>query len=262
MCPRHCATTILVVACSIAVMPPGLHAQEKKPRRKTQLELKTVKGDKGLSITGAVVCRTIDGYENYKLLVGPQLTSDEKLLVYYLPFNYKVVSRGNEYLAHFTQDGQIRRKGEKQVLLRKKNMMDYEAKSTVPPEQVFIKNSFSLKGLSPGEYEYDIILRDENEPGSTVTQTVKFRVVAPVVPKAVKDKKPASSNGRTRPCHQIEAGVRGAGCRRGRGGTCTNSSSNEPVGRIAARTDSPRKYANTSHPRRSTKARHSSQPTE
>ena len=47
----------------------------------------------------------------------------------------------------------------------------------MPPEQVFIKNSFSLKGLPPGEYEYDIILRDENDPGSTVTQSVKFRVV-------------------------------------------------------------------------------------
>ena len=62
----------------------------------------------------------------------------------------------------------------------------------MPPEQIFIKNSFSLKGLPPGEYEYDIILRDENDPGSTVTQSVKFRVVAPVMPKAAKEKKPAS----------------------------------------------------------------------
>ena len=112
--------------------------------------------------------------------------------MYYRPLNYKVVSRGDEYIAHFTQDGQIRRKGEKEVLLRKKNMMDYEAKNTMPPDQIFIKNSFSLKGLAPGEYEYDIILRDENDPGSTVTQSVKFRVIAPVMPKAVKEKKPAS----------------------------------------------------------------------
>jgi hypothetical protein len=192
MRPKVCVITSLLLGWSFATLPQSATAQQDRPRRKTQLELKTATGDKGLSIAGAVACRTIDGYEQYKLLRGPQLTSDEKLLVYYRPLNYKVVSRGDEYIAHFTQDGQIRRKGEKEVLLRKKDMMDYEAKSTMPPEQIFIKNSFSLKGLPPGEYEYDIILRDENDPGSTVTQSVKFRIVAPVLPKAAKPKKPAA----------------------------------------------------------------------
>ena len=191
MRPKVCVITILLLGWSFATLPQSATAQYDRPRRKTQLENQIVTGKRGLSIAGAVACRTIDGYEQYKLLRGPQLTSEEKLLVYYRPLNYKVVSRGDEYIAHFTQDGQIRRKGEKEVLLRKKDMMDYEAKNTMPPDQVFIKNSFSLKGLPPGEYEYDIILRDENDPGSTVTQSVKFRVVAPVMPKAAKDKTPA-----------------------------------------------------------------------
>jgi hypothetical protein len=191
MRPRVCVVMILLLGWSFATSPLSATAQQDRPRRKTQLESQLVTGKRGLSISGAVACRSIDGYEQYKLLRGPQLTSEEKLLVYYRPFNFKVVSRDNEYIAHFTQDGQIRRKGEKEVLLRKKNMMDYEAKNTMPPDQVFIKNSFSLKGLPPGEYEYDIILRDENDPGSTVTQSVKFRVIAPVMPKAVKEK-PAS----------------------------------------------------------------------
>src|SRR3954447_414371 len=199
MRPKVFIVTVLLLGWSFATLPLIATAQYDRPRRKTQLENQVVTGKRGLSIAGAVACRTIDGYEQYKLLRGPQLTSEEKLLVYYRPLNYKVVSRGDEYIAHFTQDGQIRRKGEKEVLLRKKNMMDYEAKNTMPPDQVFIKNSFSLKGLAPGEYEYDIILRDENEPGSTVTQSVKFRVIAPVmpkaakeVPKAAKEKNPAS----------------------------------------------------------------------
>jgi hypothetical protein len=192
MRPKVCVITILLLGWSFATLPQRATARQDRPRRKTQIENQIVTGKRGLSIAGAVACRTIDGYEQYKLLRGPQLTSEEKLLVYYRPLNYKVVSRGDEYIAHFTQDGQIRRKGEKEILLRKKNMMDYEAKSTMPPDQVFIKNSFSLKGLPPGEYEYDIILRDENDPGSTVTQSVKFRVVAPVMPKAAKEKKPAS----------------------------------------------------------------------
>jgi hypothetical protein len=190
--PKVCVVTILLLGWSFGTLPLSATAQHDRPRRKTQLESQVVTGKRGLSIVGAVQCRSIDGYERYQVLRGAQLTSDEKLLVYYRPLNFKVVSRGDEYIAHFTQDGQIRRKGEKEVLLRKKNMMDYEAKNTMPPDQIFIKNSFSLKGLSPGEYEYDIILRDENDPGSTVTQSVKFRVIAPVMPKAVKEKKSAS----------------------------------------------------------------------
>jgi hypothetical protein len=30
---------------------------------------------------------------------------------------------------------------------------------------IFLRNSFSLKELSPGAYEYDIFLRDELKPG-------------------------------------------------------------------------------------------------
>jgi hypothetical protein len=190
MYPKVCVLKILLLGSSFATLPLIATAQYARPRRKTPLENLVVTGKRGLSIAGAVACRTIDGYEQYRLLRGPQLTSEEKLLVYYRPLNFKVVSRGDEYIAHFTQDGQIRRKGEKEVLLRKKSMMDYEAKSAMPPDEIFIKNSFSLKGLAPGEYEYDIILRDENDPGSTVTQSVKFRVVAPVMPKAAKDKTP------------------------------------------------------------------------
>jgi hypothetical protein len=140
-------------------------------------------------MTTAIACLSIEGYEQYEVLPDAQLTSDEKLLVYYRPLNYKIVRRGDDYLAHFTQDGQIRRKGEKPVLLRKKNLLDYEAKSRTPPEEVYIRNTFSLKGLSPGEYEYDIILRDENDRDHPVTQSVKFRVIPAAVPKPQKDEK-------------------------------------------------------------------------
>jgi hypothetical protein len=133
--------------------------------------------DMGLRMSSAVVCRSIDGYEKYEILPGGALTSEEKLQIYYLPRGYKVVTRGHEYVAHFTQDGQIRRRGEKAVLRRKKNILDYEAKSERPLDWIFIKNSVPLKGLHPGEYEYDILLRDENSPGSVSSQSLNFTVI-------------------------------------------------------------------------------------
>jgi hypothetical protein len=158
-------------------------------RAQTAADLKTQEGDEDaetgqkLKMTKAVACLSIDGYEQYEVLPKASLTSDEKLLVYYRPLNYKVTNQGAEYLVHFTQDGQIRRAGEKTVLRRKKNLLDYEAKTRETPGPVFLRNSVSLKGLPPGEYEFDIILRDEISHGPAVTQSLKFRVIPALQPK-------------------------------------------------------------------------------
>ena len=40
-------------------------------------------------------------------------------------------------------------------------MVEYEPKSEQPPQQLYMRNTISLKGLEPGEYELTIILRDE-----------------------------------------------------------------------------------------------------
>jgi hypothetical protein len=160
-------------------------------RAQTPTDLKAQEGDEHaetgqkLKMTKAVACLSIDGYEQYEVLPKASLTSDEKLLVYYRPLNYKITNEGAVYLVHFTQDGQIRRAGEKTVLRRKKNLLDYEAKTREPPGPVFLRNSVSLKGLPPGEYEFDIILRDENSHEAAVTQALKFRVIPAVQPKEV-----------------------------------------------------------------------------
>lgn len=144
--------------------------------------------DQPLRIEGAVACRSIEGFEDYEILPDAELTSEDKLLVYYLPKDYKSVPGKEGFVAHFTQDGQVRAAGKKKVLLRKAKLLDYEASSRTHPENVFIRNTFSLKGLSPGDYEYDVILRDENAPKDrgTVTATVKFRVVPARIPEAPK----------------------------------------------------------------------------
>jgi hypothetical protein len=133
-----------------------------------------------LTMSQAVACSTIDGYEQFESLPGAALTSDEKLLVYYRPLHYRTEHSGSTYRIHLTQDGQIRHRGEKAVLLFKANMVDYDWKSKERDNPVYIRNTFSLKGLKPGEYDYDIILHDVLAPGEpTAKQTVEFRVVPP-----------------------------------------------------------------------------------
>jgi len=171
---------------SLVMFVPELGAQETPAGKQNDRSEPTAKSIR-LRMSQAVVCRAIDGYEQYERLPGATLTAEEKLLVYYRPLEYKTVQKDDGFTAHLTQDGQIRRKGEKTVLLRKKSLLDYEPKSPNPLGPIFLRNSFSLKGLAPGEYEYDIILRDENEPGPAAVQSVKFRIVAPVLPKPGKE---------------------------------------------------------------------------
>jgi len=130
-----------------------------------------------LRMSKAVVCTSIDGYASYKKLPGAALTSDEKLLVYYEPINYKTAFVDDGYQAHFTQDGQIRKRGEKTILREKLKLLDCTAKGELPPENLFLRNTVSLKGLTPGEYDFTIILHDEIAKGPPVTQVVRFRIV-------------------------------------------------------------------------------------
>jgi hypothetical protein len=136
-----------------------------------------------LAMTPAVACRSIDGYERYEPLPDAALTSDEKLLVYYRPLDYRVEQKRANYHIHLVQDGQIRRRGEDAVLLFKAKLLDYDWTSPQPPNPVYLRNTVSLKGLPPGAYEFDIILHDKLAPDAPAArQTLPFRVIPPSEP--------------------------------------------------------------------------------
>src|SRR4051794_700150 len=83
-----------------------------------------VRGDEdaaGFGMTAPVACESIRGYEDYDPLARPELTADEKLLLYFRPLHFKSTARKGEYEAHFTEDVRIRRRGGKAVLWSKKN---------------------------------------------------------------------------------------------------------------------------------------------
>jgi len=166
-----------VAARCLLDKPPPSDAADARPSSALQDDSAESDSSPVLGMSRAVACRTIDGYEQYEQLDGPALTSDEKLLVYFRPRHYKIVRREQDYVVHFSQDGIIRRKGEKTVLRIKKRLLDVESRSRTSPDFLYLRNTVSLKDLPPGDYEFDIILRDENAPGSTAKQTLKFQIV-------------------------------------------------------------------------------------
>ena len=145
----------------------------------------------GLRMSRAVICESIDGYEQYKPLAGAALTSEEKLLVYYRPLRYKVEFVDGYYHAHVTQDNEIRRRGAKKIVRQKRKVVDYEPKSKTGLGQLFMRTMISLKGLEPGDYDLTIILHDElakDDPASR--QVVKFKVVPPDDPRQAGRRRP------------------------------------------------------------------------
>jgi hypothetical protein len=130
-----------------------------------------------LRMTPGIVCSAIDGYEKYKILPKAAQTSDEKLLVYFRPLGFQTEMVDGGYQAHLFAGFQIRKRGQKEVLLEKLKMFEYKPKSEQPPRLLYMKNAISLKGLPPGDYDLTLTLRDEIAKGSSAKQVVKFRII-------------------------------------------------------------------------------------
>jgi hypothetical protein len=134
-------------------------------------------------MTPAVACLSIDGQGQYEPLPDAALTSEEKLLVFYRPLNFHVERAGSTYHIHLVQDGRVRPRGSRDVLQKKLKMIDDEWKGKQPPGNRYIRSQVSLKGLPPGEYEFEITLHDLLAPGHpTARQTLPFTVIPAQAP--------------------------------------------------------------------------------
>lgn len=172
VCYSCCCFVAAAITQASDIGPAQTQTERDTPAKPAEVETA-----ERLTMTAPVACRSIEGFEDYEPLPEAALTADEKLLVYYHPLNYRVIANGDSHHIHLTQAGQIRRRGQKAVLLRKENLLDYEVKLDRPPNPIYLKNIVSLKGLKPGEYDYDVLLRDKHGSTEIAKQTLQFRVV-------------------------------------------------------------------------------------
>lgn len=186
----HRVSAAIALPCVLATCLFAADGPQRKSDSAPSSSEQPATADDALGMSKGVVCRMIDGYEDYTPLPNAAQTSEEKLLVYYRPLRFRVEKNGKLYRAHLTQDGRLRRKGQKAVIYSRTKMLEYEPKSERPFDHCYLRSLVSLKGLKPGEYEFDIILHDELVKGATATQTVSFRVV-PVAPSETGREKPA-----------------------------------------------------------------------
>jgi hypothetical protein len=168
---------LLWLVLSLPLVPTTVHGQTAPARSDNDSGHKPDDRKTALRMTSGIVCSEINGYEDYKILPKAAQTSDEKLLVYFRPLGYQTERVDDVYRAHLIPDFQIRKRGEKEVLLQKLKMYEYKVKNERPPRLLYMKNSISLKGLPPGEYDLTLILHDEIAKGPPAKQVIKFRVI-------------------------------------------------------------------------------------
>ncbi|WP_435010651.1 hypothetical protein P12x_001930 [Tundrisphaera lichenicola] len=125
---------------------------------------------------GVVVSR-VNGLDDFVELAEPRLTSEDKLKVYFRPLNYKVEPFKKRYRASFTEDGRIRRKGEKNPIAKEDKLLEYEDVFDDPTYRIYLVNTIGLKSLPPGDYEFDITLHDVLDEGSSARQSIPFTIV-------------------------------------------------------------------------------------
>jgi len=131
--------------------------------------------DGTFGISTPIPCREVRGFEDYEPRDDTALDSDEKLLLYFRPRNFKTAKVGDSYEVHLSEEGRLRRKGRATPLwVKPKFKVFRETFST--PVPIYVQNSVSLKDLKPGEYEFEITLHDKHGDGPPVVRTFPFRV--------------------------------------------------------------------------------------
>ncbi len=159
--------TAAAFALCLALAPVAQASDD--PRPKTE----------SLSMTDPIPCRSIRGYEDYDVLDPAEVTPDEKLLIYVRSRHhaYQFDDELGKYCADLIEDVNIRRKGQKKVLYGRDKVVDLKISSVQPPENLYLGTTLGLKGIPPGEYEADLILKDMLDPGSKTEKSLSFRIL-------------------------------------------------------------------------------------
>ena len=132
-------------------------------------------------MTPAVACLRVDGLDQYTPLPEATLTNADKLKVYFRPLRYKVETdptQKSPFHVRFVEDGRIRRKGAKDALAKEDKLLEYDTRFADSDYRIYLVNNIGLETLTPGEYEFDIVLHDMIDGSATARQTVAFRVIA------------------------------------------------------------------------------------
>lgn len=154
------------LAALLAILAPPANPEEKGK----------VEGPETFSMSPAVICETVTGYEDYVPRPAPEVRLGEKLRIYYRVEGHTVDEKEGRFRIHLVQDAIVRRKGSKRAYMTKKNFTEFRYDDPEPPGEPYFENTLELRNAPPGEYELEVILWDKLSPDTKSRQLVPFRV--------------------------------------------------------------------------------------
>ena len=158
---RRCANTLMILGIvwlglSLPLVPATVRRPDRAAVDDDDPHEDARRTKDSLRMTPGIVCRSIDGYEDYKILPKAAQTSDEKLLVYFRPLGFQTELVDGAYQAHLVPDFQIRKRGEKAVLLQKLKMYEYKPRSEQTAASSLHEKRDLAQGACPGRLRPDL----------------------------------------------------------------------------------------------------------
>jgi len=129
-----------------------------------------------LGFRNFTLCSKIITMGQYVALPEPKVkVGTEELLIYFEPANVFTNTHEGRYEFWITQDMFLFDE-EGELLLEKTDAISAHFNTAIPILDLYVRNTLTLAGLTPGKYTYKAVLHDVLR-GTTATKTIDFEVV-------------------------------------------------------------------------------------
>lgn len=112
---------------------------------------------------------------HYVALPEPKVKTGEEMLVYYEPVNMFTNTQQGRYEFWITQD-MLLFDEEGELIFEKTDALSMHFNTETPLLDLYVRNTLTLAGLTPGKYTYKAVLHDVLRD-STASKTIDFEVV-------------------------------------------------------------------------------------
>jgi hypothetical protein len=128
-----------------------------------------------LGIRTLVACSKVTDYGTYVPLPDNKVKAGDVIFFYFEPQNPSTNKAGDQYEVWLTEDMMVFSEKQQEVF-KKENTLDIHYKTSVPRLDIYGVNQLTLTAISPGKYQFQMILYDKIK-GERATATWAFEVV-------------------------------------------------------------------------------------
>jgi len=128
-----------------------------------------------LGIRTLVACSKVTDYGSYEPLPDNRVKAGDVIFFYFEPQNPSTNKTGDKYEIWLSEDMMVFSEKQQEVF-KKENTLDIHYKTSVPRLDIYGVNQLTLTAISPGKYQFQMILYDKIK-GERATATWAFEVV-------------------------------------------------------------------------------------